>query len=195
MTTTSATGGYLAPISAGPAADDALEDQIQAAIVGITALSGKMVRPAWQPNPPAKEDLHIDWCAYRVVAGDAHWTPSIVHHPDGEGTDEVTRQEEIEVLASFYGPAAYGLACRLRDGLSLPQNQEALRLQGFGFVEASRIWAAPEFVNNQWVRRQDLRIKLARSVSRTYPVRNLLSAEGVVSDEAGNTNTWNTENT
>lgn len=193
--TDSSTGGYLAPLSPAPAADDVLENQIQAAIVGITALAGRMVRPVWQPDPPAKEDLHIDWCAYRIVASDANWLPSIVHHPEGEGTDEAIRQEEVEVLASFYGPNAYGLAARLRDGLSIPQNQEALRAQGFGFVEAARIWAAPDFVNNQWVRRQDLRFKLTRAVSRTYGVRNLLSAEGSITGPDGNTNAWNTENT
>lgn len=195
MDNTSATGGYISPISTAPAADDTLEDQIQAAIVGISGLIGKMVRPAWQPNPPAKEDLNINWCSYRIVASDAHWLPSIVHHPEDEGTDEATRQEEIEVLASFYGPNAYGFATRMRDGLSIPQNQEALRSQGFGFLECSRIWAAPDFVNNQWVRRQDLRFKLTHAVSRTYAVRNLLSAEGTITADTGNSNTWNTENT
>lgn len=193
----SATGGYLAPVGA-VAEDSALEDQIQAAIAGITGLAGRMVRPAWQPDPPAKEDLGVDWCAYRVTSSDPDWTGALVHHPDadgGAGADEFQRHATIEILCSFYGPNARGYATRFSDGLTVPQNMEALGAQGIGFLEAGRIWAAPEFVNNQWVRRQDILVRLRRMVTRTYPVRNVLSAEGEIVADTGDTNSWNTENT
>lgn len=192
--TDSSTGGYLAPSSV-VAADATLEDQIQGAIVGITGLIGKYVKPAWQPNPPAKEDLNVDWCAYRITSTDPNWIGSIIHHPGGEGTDELQRHETIEVLANFYGPNAAAYAAVFRDGLIIPQNMEALKVNGIAFLEAGQIRAAPEFINNQWVNRQDLLFRLRRQTSRTYQIRNVLSAEGTIAAEDGNTNSWDTENT
>jgi len=194
MTNTSATGGYLAP-SGAVTNDDAFEDQIQAAIVGITGLVGKMVRPAWQPDPPAKEDLTVDWCAYRVESTEPNWTGAIIHHPEGQGTDELRRHETVNLLVSFYGPHASGYAGILRDGMLIPQNMEALKAQGVDFLEAGRVMAAPEFINNQWVNRRDLTVKLRRVVSRTYPILNVLSAEGEIVADTGPANNWNTENT
>ena len=190
----SSTGGYLSPTGV-VAQDTTLEDQIQAAIVGITGLQGKMVRPAWQPNPPPKEDLNIDWCAYRVASITPNWIGSIVHHPEDEGTDELLRHETIEALVSFYGPNASTYSAVLRDGLLIPQNMEALQAQGIRFLETSATRAAPEYINNQWVQRQDTIVRLRRQTSRTYQIRNLLSAEGSITAENGDTNNWDTENT
>ena len=36
---------------------------------------------------------------------------------------------------------------------------------------------APELINQQWVRRYDLRLRLRRKIERTYPVLNILSAD------------------
>ncbi len=67
--------------------------------------------------------------------------------------DYVHRHSTVEVMVSFYGPAAQGNAGLLRDGLQVPQNREALYGAGMGFVEASRIVAAPALINTQWVRK------------------------------------------
>lgn len=194
MTNTSATGGYLAATGT-VATDGVLEDQIQAAIVGITALPGDMVRPVWQPNPPQKPDLTVDWCAYRVESTEPNWTGAIIHHPEGEGTDELRRHETVNLLVSFYGPHSEGYAGRLRDGMLIPQNMEALKAHGIAFLEAGRLMNAPEYVNNQWVTRRDLTVKLRRVVIRTYDVLNVLSAEGEIVADTGPANNWNTENT
>lgn len=194
MTNTSATGGYLAPTGT-VATDGAFEDQIQAAIVGITALPGDMVRPSWQPNPPQKPDLNVDWCAYRVESTEPNWTGAIIHHPEGQGTDELRRHETVNLLVSFYGPHSEGYAGRLRDGMLIPQNMEAFKAQGLAFLEAGRLMNAPEYVNNQWVTRRDLTVKLRRVVIRTYDVLNVLSAEGEIVADTGPANNWNTENT
>ena len=45
------------------------------------------------------------------------------------------------------------------------------------FVEAGELIAAPELVNQQWVRRYDLRIRMRRKITRTYQVLNILSAD------------------
>ncbi|MFJ6322263.1 MULTISPECIES: LIC_12616 family protein [unclassified Rhizobium] len=176
--TDSSTGGFLAPTSPPPAADDALDDQIQAAVVGITGLNGTLVRPRWQPSPPKQPPATTNWCAIGVVrlVGDTYaW---IGHHPDGNGYDEMQRHVTFDVLASFYGPNGQAYAGLLRDGLQIPQNREALYLQGIAFVEASEIIAAPALINEQWVRKYDLTVTLRTQITRTYAVLNLLSASG-----------------
>ena len=45
------------------------------------------------------------------------------------------------------------------------------------FFEAGDLIAAPDLLNQQWVRRYDLRIRLRRKIERTYPVLNILSAD------------------
>lgn len=194
MTNTSATGGYLVPSSAGPAEDDALEDLIHDAIAGITGLVGTLVRPKFQPRPPDRPELSVDWCAFTVTSDDPNWGAAIIHHPEGDGSDEMRRHSTLDVLCTFYGPNANGYATKLREGLLLPQNFEALQANGIDFLEAGRVFAAPEFINNQWNRRRDLTIRFRREVSRTYPVLNLLSAEGTVVSDDGDANAWNTEN-
>lgn len=194
MTNTSATGGYLAPEGTVAADDDFLRI-IQLAIVGITGLDGKKVKAVWQPDPPPKEDLNVDWCGYRVESTDPNWTGAIIHHPEGEGTDELRRHETVNLLVSFYGPHSEAYGGILRDGMLIPQNMEALKAQGIAFLEAGRLMNAPEYVNNQWVSRRDLTVKLRRVVSRTYAVLNVLSAEGEIVADTGPANNWNTENT
>jgi len=62
-----------------------------------------------------------------------------------------------------------------------------------GFVENGRAVLLPDLVNQQWRRRVDLPMSFRRQVSRTYPVLNLLSAEGeIATDPAASTN-WTTE--
>ncbi|MCY1560934.1 hypothetical protein D9M68_981320 [compost metagenome] len=63
----------------------------------------------------------------------------------------------------------------------MPQNSEAMRAKNMAFVEVGEIIAAPELINQQWVRRYDLRIRLRRKIERTYPVLNILSADTPVS--------------
>lgn len=62
----------------------------------------------------------------------------------------------------------------------VPQNSEALKVRDMAFVEAGELIAAPELINQQWVRRYDLRIRLRRKINRTYQVLNILSAEAPV---------------
>jgi hypothetical protein len=195
VTNTSATGGYLVPSSPPPAEDDGLEDQIKLMIQGITGFDPNFVRPRWQPTPPKQPPANANWCAFGVTRQDPDTYASIVHDGTGDGTDTAIRHETIEILASFYGPAGQGYAAMLRDGLMIPQNREALYANGMALYDAMEIIAAPDLTNTQWIRRYDLTVRLRRRVERTYPVLNLLSAEGTIETQnATNTNSqdWET---
>lgn len=180
MANTSATGGYLVPVSAPPANDDALEDILQAAVVGITGLDGSLVRPRWQPGNPKQPEASVDWCAFGVTETEPEDGTAYVAHDGnangGLGQDNLQRHESFRVLASFYGPNAAGYAQRLRDGLYIAQNREELAASLIAFVNTDTIRQVPEFVNNQWVKRYDLSVNFRRKVERAYAIQNLASA-------------------
>ncbi len=178
MPNTSATGGYIQPAStATPVADLDLDLVVQALVVGVTGLPGERVRPRWQPTQPRVPEITVDWCAVGVTVTDTErGTAYVSHDGAGDGHDDMVRHEQIEVLATFYGPGAARNAAQLRDGLQIAQNREALNAQGMGFVEAGPVRTVPELVNEQWLRRCDITFTLRRAVRRQYPVLNILSA-------------------
>lgn len=177
MANTSATGGPLAPaVATPPLEDDALDDLLQETVAGVTGLDGALVRPRWQPTVPKQPEPGTNWCALGITVQTNDAGPALLHDPSGEGSDVYIRHQDIEVLCSFYGPGAKGNAQRLADGMAIPQNSEQLGLHDVKFVSATEIRAAPDFVNQQWVRRYDMTLSLRRKITRTYPVLNLLSA-------------------
>jgi hypothetical protein len=197
MPNDSSTGGFLVPSSTSPAEDADLEDVVQPILVGITGLTGSLVRPRWQVDPPAQPSPVTNWCAFGVTRSQGDITGSVVHDGSGDGglgASTEQRHETLEILASFYGPAGQGYASLLRGGLGIAQNREALFLAGMGLIECSEITAAPALVNQNWLRRYDLTIRLRRRVDRTYPVRNLLSAHGTIEKETGEAEDFDSNN-
>jgi hypothetical protein len=177
MANTSATGGYLQPAStATPDEDIDLDLVLQPMVAGITGLDGSMVRPRWQPTLPRTPEASVNWCAIGVTLITPDDNAVVTHNGAGDGLDNLVRHEDIEALATFYGPQAGLHAAMLRDGLQIPQNWEGLTPLGLAFVKAGDMRTVPELVNQQWVRRVDLPIYLRRIVRRTYPVLNILSA-------------------
>lgn len=177
MANTSASGGYLTPAGTPTPADEALEDILQPMVVGITGLPGKMVRPRWQPGNPKQPEPTVNWCAIGVMHTKQDANPAIEHDGTGDGADQYQRHQDVILLATFYGPNAQAYGQLLSDGMYVPQNGEALRALNMAFVEAGDLIAAPDLINQQWVRRYDLRIRLRRKIERTYPVFNILSAD------------------
>lgn len=177
MANTSASGGYLTPAGAPTPADGALEDILQPMVVGITGLPGKMVRPRWQSGNPKQPEPNVDWCAFGVMHTKQDTNPAIEHDGTGDGADQYQRHQDVTLLATFYGPNAQAYGQLLSDGMYVPQNSEALKALNMVFVEAGDLIAAPDLLNQQWVRRYDLRIRLRRKIERTYPVLNILSAD------------------
>ncbi|RQT08948.1 phage neck terminator protein [Burkholderia contaminans] len=183
--TDSSTGGYLAPaVDTPPDEDDALDDLVHDLIAGITALSPDLVRPRWQPIVAKQPEPSVNWCAFGIQTQTPDASPAIVHNGANEGSDTYIRHQDLDVLCTFYGPQAKGYAQRLADGLSLPQNREQLQLLDMAFVSVSEIRAAPDLVNQQWVRRYDMSVKLRRKVTRTYAVLNLKSVQASTTTDA-----------
>jgi len=174
----SSTGGYLSPEGTpAPEHDDELDALFQTAIRNITALPGSLVRPRWQPNPPKQPEADVNWCALAVTAIEADAGPAIKHISAGEGSAQYERHEELQLFVTFYGPRAGAFAALLRDGISMPQNMEALRANEIGFVDCGRARRVPEFVNQTWIDRVDMLVRFRRKVTRRYGVRNLLAAD------------------
>lgn len=179
MPNTSASGGYLVPTSAELLEGDALDDILTEAVAGITGLDGKLVRPKWQPKPPKRPALSVDWCALGVTENAADAGPVIEHNATGLGEDRYTRHKDITVLATFYGPNGKSFAQRLEDGINIPQNLEQLQENSISFISTGTIRAVPESVNMQWVERYDLLLYFRRAVTRTYAIQTIETA-GVV---------------
>lgn len=142
-----------------------------------------MVRPRWQPVPPKQPEPGVNWCAISVTVQTPDAGPYIEHIPAGDGKDTYARHEDIEVLATFYGPASQSNASRLRDGLAIAQNSEEINAAGVFFVDAGQIRPVPELVNQQWIKRRDIPLRFRRKVVRDYAVLNILSADVTTTTE------------
>ncbi len=184
---TSATGGFLAPLATpAPIIDDSFEDQLQSIVVGITGLSGSLVRPRWQQVDPKQPIRTGNWCAIGLVnvIPDAS---AVVRHFDVafNGYDELQRHETLEILASFYGPGSSGLAETFRDGFSIAQNREALFLANMGYVDTSSVTRLGELVNQGFILRADVTFRVRRIVIRNYPVLTIKSGGGTIFTDQG----------
>jgi hypothetical protein len=181
MPNDSSTGGFLSPVAPSSALfDAALDALLQQLVVGVTGLPGPLVRPRWQPVEPKRPEPATDWAAVGVSAADPTDYPVEWHDGSGEGSDVQEAWEQLTALASFYGPHGMQNASLLRRGLYVPQNREALQLAGVDVVDAGGVTAAPDLVNQQWIRRYDLSIRLRRKVQTTYAVLNIESADDVI---------------
>lgn len=178
MPNTSASGGYLTPTNS--TIDDAALDAVfQALIVGLTGLDGALVRPRWQPVAPKMPEPSVNWVAIGVKDDAMDDNPSIQHIPTasgGSGKDELSRQEQIEVLATFYGPNAKGICKQVRDGMYIDQNREVIKTYGIVFVECRNIVAVPDLMNEQWVKRYDMPMIFRRTIIRDYAIENILTS-------------------
>lgn len=194
MPNDSSTGGYLSPVSSRPVEDDAFEDFVGNVVAGVTGLARGMVRPRWQSKPPPHPDITTNWCAIGITTIVSDYGTVKIHHSEGQGSDEQQRHDTVDLLASFYGPGAYSLASRLRDGLMVAQNREAMRAAGVNLLEATRMRTASDLLNERFIRRVDLEIRLRRAFVRTYPILNLLSAVGSFETSDGTSQPFTVEN-
>lgn len=184
-----------AVIPAVPQEDADLDGLFQAAISGITALSGANVRPRWQPTPPSQPDASTDWCAFGITdirpiyGAQLQANPPAIDPTTGEelddGSVDYVLHESLDVLVTFYGPNAGRNASLLRDGLSIPQNMEGLESVAVGLVESGPIRTVSELVNQQWVRRVDLPLFFRRRIERLYQIPNMAGTSIHLIDDTG----------
>lgn len=181
----SATGGPLLPVDTGPAPleGQALNRFLQQWMVGITGLDGTLVRPAWQTEGPVIPREGTAWLAFGIVGRTSDALPYIGHQASadtGNGEDQLSRNERLDILLSFYDTGVNGLAdyytAVFRDGCALPQNCEVLNDSGFVFIECGEPITVPTLENERWLYRVDMHLMLQRMIIRNYPIRNLLEA-------------------
>jgi hypothetical protein len=191
MTNTSATGGPLLPTADSPVYldDAALDAFLQGWLVGITGLSGTLVRPRWQTSPPAMPERTVDWLAFGITEMVPDANAAFIHHSgdvaNPNGYDEERRHEVDTLLCTFYGPDAGGYCRLLRDGLWVSQNREPLLLAGMGLVDVGPMRQVPELINRQWYRRYDMQVRIRRITRRFYAVLNILEGVGIITKDVG----------
>lgn len=181
MSNDSSTGGYLVPASSpAPLEDDLLDNFIHDIISGVTGLPGNVILPRWQPEPVNLPAVGTDWMAFGIVKTTPDTFAVEYHHSAGNGTDELIRHEVMDILVSSYGPNSRKNLQLLSDGLQIAQNREVLFLNSMAFVETTDTLTAPQFVKDKWLRRIDFTLRIRRQILRSYPVLNLLSANGLL---------------
>ena len=180
----SSTGGYLSPGISADLEGQALEDFLQTVVVGIVGLPGAMVRPRWQEDAPDAPPMETNWAAIGVNRRRNEPFAYVEHSPGYSGVnpnDRVERPQELEVLVSFYGPASDMNAQQWTEGLQVALNREAMQQNGFALIETEDPIAAHEQMQDgRWRRRIDVNSRFRRTLTRTYPILNVESAQGVL---------------
>ena len=183
MPNTSATGGYLTPSVITPElSDEPLRVFLQGLVSGVTGLAPQLVRPRWQPEPVGRPQQNVTWAAVGV----GKRTPDYFdfsQHQAGIG-DVKYRNEILEIAVSIYGPQAESTAQLLSFGLQVAQNLEQLALNRYGLVDVSEALTIGELVNELWVERVDLTVRLRHAQIYTYPILEILSVQGKVATES-----------
>jgi len=174
----SATGGYLPSTLTPLPGGLTLAQFIQTVIVGISGYPASSVRPSYQVEPPKQPDVLVDWIAFniQIIAQDAN---AYVGMNEFDVT-QLSRQEAINVVCSFYGPNSGDNVSAFVDGFQVTQNLEALTAADMGFTACGFPTRAPELVNERWVDRYDVTVTLARKVVRTYQILPFASAQGTI---------------
>lgn len=173
--------GYLTPVSASPDYDETLERELSRWVKALSGLPEGMVRPRWTANQPALPAADKNWCGFGITEFIPDSNPAFVNQTDDNS--QLWRHEVIETMASFYGPQSQAVAMQFRDGLTVEQNNETLKLSGLTLADYSSITPSPELINNQWMRRYDMTVRLRRKVVREYGIKSLLSAPVQISGE------------
>lgn len=184
----SSSGGYIPPLpQPSVLQDDALDDALQALVVNLTGLNTTLVRPRWQPSPPNRPGIGVDWASIGVVRKHSDTYAHVVHvdGPDGEGQDNMQRHELLMVMCTHYGPNAGAYADLVRDGLTISQNREALQLDKMDLVEVQESTHVPEQLAELWYNRVDQMIVLRRQVDRTFAVKHIKSFTGKLVTDVG----------
>lgn len=172
VTNTSKSAGWLTPSDGEPACDAALEQQLSVWIQGITglpenriAVNDGVVPPSWLPGGESG-------CTFLVMKIAVEGMP--VLNNQQEENARLWRDERLECLLQFYGPAAQLTATRFRDGITLAQNGATLNKLSLGIRECGDITTVTETINNAQVRRYELTVNCVRKISRLYGICSLV---------------------
>lgn len=176
---------YILPTSTTPLPGGLTLNQfIQTVLVGISGITGTLVRPSWQAEPPKQPDITVDWIAFGINLA----TPDANGYVDTDEDENTVsqRHELLDIGVSIYGPLAFTTYGLIRDGFQIQPNLDGLRSANMGFVEVGPARQVPDFVNGRWVGRIQTNIFLRREIQRVYPILTLLSANGTIHTVIGN---------
>ena len=167
-----------------PANDQQVTDLLTALVVGTTGLPPALVRPRWQPTPPAQPPATTAWCSVGIVnrsSADYPWEGQVTL-PGSSGTEAVLqrRWSSFEVVASFYGPGADDLAEQFRDATYRNQNLRDLGAAGIKLTFVGDITSVPDLINQQYIDHSDVRITFAREIQHYYPGESLIEVTGTL---------------
>lgn len=98
----------------------------------------------------------------------------------------VLRHEDLQIQCSFYGPDAADYGAIVRDGFEMPQNRYQLNIANMGYVESTQLMRVPDLVNERWVDRYEMTVRLRREIQRVYSVLPFTSIHGtILTDSSG----------
>lgn len=167
----SSTAGFLGSISNIPN-DQALEDALNPTIAGITQLDkDTQIRPRFQEDPPAVPDRNTNWVAFGIVRILSDTCAATVQQSATSAL--VIRNQEIEVLLSWYGPQAGNYAEVFRDGLQIDQNRDLLNANELGIISIGEARKAPEMFKQKYLNRWDMTLMLRRRTARQFSILTL----------------------
>jgi hypothetical protein len=188
----STTGGYIVDVPPPPATVEDLQSALQQAVAGLAGLPGSLVRPRWQPVPPAQPPVDVTWVSIGVTMVEADEYPYLLHvggvtlaGATAPGYTIMQRHQTITVVTTFYGPQADALAAQVRDAFYVPQNYENLFPVGLKLRTIHDLQRAPELMNQQYVDRADLRMEFRAMIERVYPIRDLDGADFTINTDQG----------
>jgi len=165
-------------------ADAALDLILGDFVASVTGMDRSNIRRRWQRTPPKQLPADDDWCALSVTEADQDTNAIQQFNPDGDGSMTLRRHETLSLFASFYGPNATQNASLLRDGLMVGQNRRLLWQNGMAYLDCGRLTRVPSLVNQQWLPRTDITLRLRRQVVRTYPIHSVLESTGQIETDA-----------
>ncbi len=89
------------------------------------------------------------------------------------------RHQEQEINCTFYGPQSDEYVDIIADGFQISQNLEALRLANMGFVCTNDATQVPDLINERWVDRYEMTVRLAKTrIQKSfYPVLSFFISE------------------
>ena len=157
--------------------------------MGVSGLKGELVRPAFQTEPPNFPKEVNAWAAFRITDRSADTFPYVGADPlDGSNVGRMQRQEQLEVLISFYDLGVDGtadeLATLVRDNAIVAQNAEQLS-SPLVLAYTGGLQAVPSLLKQRWLYRVDLPVTLRRQIDRDYRVLSVLSADGAIRTDVG----------
>lgn len=166
-------------------------DVLRIYLASITGLDKTKVRKRWQPKGGTQPKIGEDWSAIGITSIKTDGTPyQKGFKPDkAVANDNITKTsfQSLKCVATFYGGNAFLLADTFREGIQVTQNNRELKRYGLTVQSvADDILRVPELVNSQWVDGFSVVFTVGRSVTRTYGVRSIASADvEFITDERG----------